>query len=161
MSIGRFYAGIFALLRSPSGRYFLAKRSQTKDFGAGGWECVTGRVDQGEGFGQAVRREILEETGLHDIQIDFMIDTVHFYRGEPRAENELLGVSFCCSTDQPDAVQLSAEHSEGHWLTPEEIEALLPESHWITDLVRRAETIRSLASDELLAFYQSANAAAS
>jgi 8-oxo-dGTP pyrophosphatase MutT (NUDIX family) len=160
MSIGRFYAGICALLRSPSGKYLLAKRSPEKDFGAGGWECITGRVDQGEGFEQAVRREILEETGLQEIQIDFMIDTVHFYRGEPRAENELIGVSFCCSTDQPDAVQLSAEHAEGHWLTPDEIEALVPAGHWIVDLVRRAETIQRLASDELLAFYRSTGAAA-
>ena len=161
MSIGRFYAGICALLRAPSGKYLLAKRSPDKDFGAGGWECITGRVDQGEGFQQAVRREILEETGLQEIRIDFIIDTIHFYRGEPRAENELLGVSFCCSTDRPDAVQLSAEHTEGHWFTPDEIEALLPEGYWIVDLVRRAETIRGLASDELLAFYESTNAAAS
>jgi len=160
MSIGRFYAGICALLRAPSGTYLLAKRSPDKDFGAGGWECITGRVDQGEGFQQAVRREILEETGLQEIQIEFMVDTMHFYRGDPRAENELIGVSFCCSTDRPDAVQLSAEHTEGHWFTPDEIEALLPEGHWIIDLVQRAETIRSLASDELLAFYRSANAAA-
>lgn len=160
MSIGRFYAGICALLRSSSGKYLLAQRSPEKDFGAGGWECVTGRVDQGEGFEQAVRREILEETGLQDVQIDFIIDTLHFYRGEPRAETELIGVSFCCSTDRPHTVQLSAEHTEGHWLTPDEIEALVPKGHWIVDLVRRAENIRRLASDELLAFYRSTGAAA-
>lgn len=161
MSIGRFYAGICALLRSPSGKYLLAKRTSDKDFGAGGWECITGRVDQGEGFLEAVRREILEETGLQDIQIDFMIDTMHFYRGEPCAENELLGVSFCCTTDRPDAIQLSAEHTEGRWLTPDEIEALLPAGYWIVDLIRRAETIRELASDELLAFYRSTDTATS
>jgi 8-oxo-dGTP pyrophosphatase MutT (NUDIX family) len=158
MSIGRFYAGICALLRSPSGKYLLVKRSADKDFGAGGWECVTGRVDQGEGFREAVRREIYEETGLRDIQIDFMVDTVHFYRGEPSPKNELIGVSFCCSTDRPDAVQLSAEHSEGHWLTPDEVEALLPKDTWIVDLIRRAEILRELASEELLAFYRRLNA---
>jgi 8-oxo-dGTP diphosphatase len=154
MSIGRFYAGVCALLRSPSGKYLLLKRSPEKDFGAGGWECVTGRVDQGEGFPEAVRREISEETGLQEIQIDFMVDTMHFYRGAPGAENELVGVSFCCSTDRPDAVQLSAEHAEGHWMTPEEIEAHLPKGHWAIEIVRRAETIRQLAPQELLAFYR-------
>jgi 8-oxo-dGTP pyrophosphatase MutT (NUDIX family) len=154
MGIGRFYAGVCALLRSPSGKYLLLKRSPDKDFGAGGWECITGRVDQGEGFTQAVRREIAEETGLQEVQIDFVVDTMHFYRGEPHPENELIGVSFCCSTEHPQAVQLSAEHSEGHWLSPDEIAARLPKGHWLVDLIRSAELIRQRMPDELLALYQ-------
>jgi 8-oxo-dGTP diphosphatase len=160
MSIGRFYAVVFMLLRSPIGQYLVLKRSPEKDFGAGGWECNSGRVDQGEGFPQAVHREIAEETGLQDIQIDFMIGPVHFYRGERRPENEVVGVSFCCTTDRPDAIQLSAEHSESHWLTPDEMEAFLPPGHWLVGLVRAAETIRQLAPKELLAFYQSILASA-
>ena len=154
MSIGRFYAGICALVRSTSGKYLLLKRSPDKDVGAGDWECITGRVDQGEGFTDALRREIAEETGLQDIQIDFMIDTMHFYRGESRVENEMLAVSFCCTTDRPDAVQLSWEHTEGQWWTVDELGDHLPEGHYVIELAQRAETIRRLAPDELLAFYR-------
>jgi 8-oxo-dGTP diphosphatase len=132
----------------------MLKRSPDKDFGAGGWECITGRVDQGEGFPEAVRREVREETGLQEVQVDYMLGTMHFYRGEPRPENELVGVEFCCSTDQPEAVQISTEHSEGRWMTPAEIEELLPEESWIVRLVARAEAIRRLLPGELLALYR-------
>jgi 8-oxo-dGTP pyrophosphatase MutT (NUDIX family) len=154
MSIGRFYAGICALLRSPSGHYLLLKRSLDKDFAAGAWEPITGRVDQGEGFPEAVHREIAEETGLHDVQIDLMVDTMHFYRGEPCAETELIGVAFCCSTDHPDAVTLSAEHSEGRWLTAQEVKDLLPEGHWLVALVQRAEALLRLTPSDLLDYYR-------
>jgi 8-oxo-dGTP pyrophosphatase MutT (NUDIX family) len=70
MSIGRFYAGIGALVWCPSvQKYLVLRRSADKDFGGGAWECVTGRVDQGEGFTEAVLREIYEELGVGMIQV--------------------------------------------------------------------------------------------
>lgn len=64
MSIGRFYAMVGALLRRPSdGKYLVLKRSEDKDFAMGSWECVTGRVDQGEGFSEAVLGGVFEELG--------------------------------------------------------------------------------------------------
>ncbi|NJN55210.1 MAG: hypothetical protein HC804_10900, partial [Anaerolineae bacterium] len=49
MSIGRFLGGIAALIWNPTNEsYLLLCRADSKDFGAGSWECVTGRVDQGE-----------------------------------------------------------------------------------------------------------------
>ena len=64
MSIGHFYAGIAALIWSPeTNQYLLLRRSELKDFAPGAWECVTGRVDQGEGFEDALRREGKRRTG--------------------------------------------------------------------------------------------------
>ena len=88
MSIGRFFAVVGALLWHPpdvscNGRYLVLKRSADKDFGSGAWECVTGRVDQGEGFTDAVHREVYEELGI-EVQIDFIVGTAHFFRGEAR-----------------------------------------------------------------------------
>ena len=34
--------------RRSDGKYLLLQRSAQKDFAAGQWECVTGRVEQGE-----------------------------------------------------------------------------------------------------------------
>ena len=94
MSIGRFHAGIAALIWSPkTEQYLLLRRSEDKDYARGAWECVTGRVDQGEGFPQAVRREVREELGV-EVQIDFIVGTMRLYRGEAQPENELLGVQF-------------------------------------------------------------------
>jgi 8-oxo-dGTP pyrophosphatase MutT (NUDIX family) len=154
VSIGRFYAGVAALLRHPlNNTYLVLKRSEEKDFAAGAWECVTGRVDQGEGFSEAVHREAYEELGTK-VRIDFIIGTTHFFRGDPKPENELLGVLFCCSIDNPEAIELSPEHSEYRWITAEEAETLFPGESWIKQVIRRAEAIRMRSPGELLDFYR-------
>jgi 8-oxo-dGTP diphosphatase len=154
MSIGRFYAAVGALLWDPAdGKYLVLKRAADKDFGAGVWECVTGRVDQGEGFTEALHREVREELGV-EVQIDFMIDTMHFYRGEASPENELVGVVYRCSLEDPEAIQTSWEHSEHRWVTADEAETIFPEGYWLVDLIRHAERIRALLSPELLAVYR-------
>jgi 8-oxo-dGTP pyrophosphatase MutT (NUDIX family) len=143
MPIGRFYAGVAALIRRPTdGRYLLLQRSAGKDFTAGAWESVTSRVDQGEGFPQAVRREAREELGV-DVRIDFIVGTMHFYRGAAQPENELVGVQFGCSLEVAEPIRLSAEHTEYRWVTAAEAEALLPEGHWLRRAIRRAEALRA------------------
>jgi 8-oxo-dGTP diphosphatase len=152
--IGRFLAGIGAIVRNPvDGRYLLLRRTAEKDFAGGAWECVTGRVDQGEGFTDAVLREIQEELGVR-ARIDFIVGTIHFYRGDPRPENELVGVQFCCSIDEPEAIRISGEHSEHHWMAPGEARELLAEGHWLARVIERAEAIRSMSSPVLLEYYR-------
>jgi 8-oxo-dGTP diphosphatase len=154
MSIGRFYAAVAALLWHPAdGKYLVLKRTAQKDFAAGAWESVTGRVDQGEGFTEAVHREVLEELGV-EVQIDFVIGTMHFYRGEPKPENELVGVLYRCSLEDPEAIQTSWEHTEHRWITAEEAKGLFPKGYWLGDLIQRAERIRALLPPELLAVYR-------
>ncbi len=154
MSIGRFYAAIAALLWNPAdGKYLVLRRTEDKDFAGGAWECITGRVDQGEGFTEAVHREVREELGV-EVQIDFIVGTMHFYRGEATPENELVGVEYCCSVEDPEAIQTSWEHTEHRWITPEEAEGLFAQGHWLRDLIRRAERIRALLPPDLLEAYR-------
>jgi 8-oxo-dGTP diphosphatase len=154
MAIGRFLAGIAALIWSPQmGKYLLLRRAAHRDAGAGHWECVTGRLDQGEGFATAVTREVHEELGIANIQIDFIISTTHFYRGAPKPENELVGVIYACSIADPSAVQVSDEHDAHHWLTVAEIDEFLQEGHWLRTAVHRAETIRAHLPPTLQTFF--------
>lgn len=154
MSIGRFYAMIGALIRdTQSGKYLVLHRSAEKDIGAGEWECVTGRVDQGEGFPEALQREVREELGVQ-VQPDFILRPTHFYRGDPLPENEMVGVMYCCSLNNPDDIQISWEHAEARWVTLEEAAELFPANHWLTELIQRAEIMRSLMPEELLAYYR-------
>ena len=134
----------------------MLRRSADKDFGGGAWECVTGRVDQGEGFTEAVCREIGEELGAQvgaQAQIDFIVGTMHFYRGEAQPENEMVGVQFCCSIENPEAIQTSWEHAEYRWVTAEEAQALLPEGYWLLKVIQRAEAMRALMPPALLEYY--------
>ncbi|MBI5034406.1 MAG: NUDIX domain-containing protein [Chloroflexi bacterium] len=154
MSGGIFHAGIGALVqRRSDGKYLLLKRSAEKDMGGGEWECVTGRVEQGESFSLAVSREVREELGVA-AQIEFLIGTMHLFRGKCVPENEMLGVQYCCTIADSRPIKPSAEHSEYRWVTLEQAEALLPQGHWLAIVIRRAETINQLASRVLLNFYR-------
>jgi 8-oxo-dGTP diphosphatase len=147
MSIGRFYAGIAALVWSAeTSRYLLLRRSGHKDYAPGIWECITGRVDQGEGFEDALRREVREELGV-EVQVEAILGTTHFYRGEPVPENELVGVVYFCSLHDPAAIHISPEHSEFRWLPVDEALALLtardPSTQWARRVIERAELLRA------------------
>jgi len=146
MSIGRFYGGIGALVRRPQdGRYLLLRRSAEKDFGAGAWECVTGRVDQGEGFIDALQREVREELGV-EFTPELFLGTTHFYRGPADPANELIGVVFCGTVSNPAGLRLSAEHSEQRWVNLAEAQALLEaqdaSTRWLLRVLQRAEALR-------------------
>jgi 8-oxo-dGTP pyrophosphatase MutT (NUDIX family) len=145
---------IGALIRNPAdGTYLVLKRSVEKDVGAGAWECVTGRVDQGEGFTDAVRREVREELDA-EAYIEFIVGTAHFYRGEARPENEMVGVVYCCTVDDPGSIRTSWEHAQRRWVTAAEATKLFPEPHWLGRLIRRAEELRALMPPDLLAYYR-------
>ena len=158
MSVGQFRGGVAGLVWCPaSQRYLLLKRSSAKDFAPGVWECVTGRVDQGEGFEDALRREVREELGV-EVRIDFLLGTTHFYRGEEKPENELIGVVCLCSLAGPADVCIGAEHSEYRGVTAQEAVDLLvdadPSTRWIRRVIERAEAVRQLSPPALLGYYR-------
>ena len=134
--------------RRSDGKYLLLKRSPTKDFAPGEWETGSGRLEQGEGFIQALRRESLEELGL-EVRLECILGVTHFYRGAPDPANEMVGVSFGCSVADESGLSLSEEHSEHAWLTAEEAIAFLPANHWLGQLVARADALRMLMPEEL------------
>ncbi len=141
---GRFLAGVGAVIQREDGRFLLLQRSTEKDFAAGVWECVTGRLEQGEGYEDALVREVFEETGL-TVRIDRILDTTHFYRGEPTRENELVGVLFLCTTRNPKAFGPSEEHVEHRWVTTDEAMALLggedPSTRWMRGVVGQLQKL--------------------
>lgn len=158
MTLGRFLSGIAAVIWSPkTERYLLLHRSENKDYAAGVWECLTGRVDQGEGYEAALKREVLEELSV-SVQAAYILGTTHFYRGAAFAENELLGVVFLCMLDETTPISLSPEHSEFRWLTARQAMDFLsapdPGTLWARRVIERAEIIRPMLSTGLVAYQQ-------
>jgi 8-oxo-dGTP diphosphatase len=139
--------------RQSDGRDLLLKRSAQKDFAAGQWECVTGRVEQGESFSEAVRREASEELG-QAVQVEFIVGTTHFYRGVVGLEQEMVGVHYGCSVGEAQEVRLSPEHSAYQWVTAQETEGLFPIGHWLRGLIARAEVMRGLLPEALRQFHR-------
>jgi 8-oxo-dGTP diphosphatase len=151
--IGHFLGGVGAVIwDEQTGRYLLLRRSAQKDFLSNDWECVAGRVDQGESYTQALRREVQEEIGAQ-VQIEFIIGLTHFYRGAAVPENELLGVLFGCTLPGDQSIAFGEEHSEMHWLSLEEIDNLLPQEHWLRAVLERAELLRRNLPPQLRAAY--------
>jgi 8-oxo-dGTP diphosphatase len=154
MAVGRFLAMVGALVwRQTDGKYLLLQRSAAKDVGAGQWECVTGRLEQGESFLQAVRREAFEELGMA-VHVECVLGTTHVYRGDALPENGMVGVHYGCSIPGTTRLQLSDEHCAHQWVTAEEGQALFPVGHWLRELIARAEVVRGLMPQELLRFYR-------
>lgn len=159
VNIGRFYGGVAALIRSSrTNKYLVLKRAESKDFAPGVWECVTGRVDQGEGFEDALRREVFEEVGISAMAIEFIIGTTHFYRGTDDPENELLGVIYSCVVDESVPIHISHEHSEYRWLTVADMDVMFdaadPDIAWIRHVIERTDIVRSYLPDALLDYYK-------
>ena len=149
MSAGRFIAMVGMLVwHRTEGRYLLLRRSPIRDYAPGQWETGSGRLEQGEGFIEALRRESREELGL-DVRIECLLGTTHFYRDKSIPDKEMVGVSFGCSVDDASDLKLSDEHSEHRWVTADEAAAFLPPGHWLSRLIVRAEAFRRLMPVEL------------
>ena len=101
--------------RHTDGKYLLLQRAAAQDFAAGQWECVTGRLEPGESFEQAVRRETFAELGPH-VHIECVLGTTHFYRGDALPEHAMVRVHYGCSIPDATGIQLSDEHGAAHLL---------------------------------------------
>ena len=146
-SPGHFLAGIAALLRNRVGEYLLMKRAADRDFNSEVWECVTGRVNQGEGFEEALHREVMEETGLR-VRVDILIGLSHFYRGERDPENELQGVIFGCSIVGDETAHRSPEHTGHQWVSAQRALEFLTATDsgtlWLRQTIERSEVLYSM-----------------
>jgi 8-oxo-dGTP diphosphatase len=156
MTIGHFYAGIATVIWSPVNRqYLLLHRSAQSAVRPSVWECVTGRVDQGESFDDALHREVHEELGV-PVQVEYILGTAHYYRGAHLPENELMGVVYFCTLDHATPIRLSEEHVEYRWLPFKQAIDLLSapdlSTQWTRRVIQHAETIRPLLPQELLQF---------
>ncbi len=59
-----YHLTVLGVVRHTDGRYLITKRKMTKSWAPGWWEVSGGGVMAGEESADAVRREVLEETGL-------------------------------------------------------------------------------------------------
>lgn len=124
--VGRFMFGVGALIESTStGRILLLKRrAKHSGFNPDEWEFVYGRVQQFENVLDAVRREVEEEIGVVDLEIVRQLRLWHFFRGEPSAATEILGMTFWCRVPS-EVVLLSSEHTAHQWVQPADAAPLI------------------------------------
>ena len=114
----------------------VVRRSMAERFLPGAWGLPCGKVDAGENPGDAVLRELREETGLDGTAIKFAGDSVPFqsnFRGSTvwnRQRNYL--VQLCGAAlraQQPPVVDLPDETQEARWVPADEIETAGLDEH--------------------------------
>ncbi|MHA2073932.1 MAG: NUDIX domain-containing protein [Candidatus Hodarchaeales archaeon] len=136
---GRFYIGVGAIIEHiPTSKILLLRRSSDVEFAADIWDDVGGRMRDFETPEEALRREIFEETGLQKIIIIKPVDVSHYYRGEKKAENQMIVITYWCKTTKFD-INLSFEHVEHKWVFPEEALTLVTDTNLINNIRRFIE----------------------
>ena len=61
---GGYHLSVLGVIQRPDGKYLITKRAADKAWAPGWWEVSGGAAIAGETSEEAVKREILEETGL-------------------------------------------------------------------------------------------------
>lgn len=61
---GEYHLSVLGVIQRPDGKYLITKRADDKAWAPGWWEVSGGAAIAGETSEEAVKREILEETGL-------------------------------------------------------------------------------------------------
>lgn len=61
---GEYHLSVLGVIQRPDGKYLITKRAADKAWASGWWEVSGGAAIAGETSEEAVKREILEETGL-------------------------------------------------------------------------------------------------
>lgn len=113
---GLFNVAVEAVIEK-EGKIFIAKRADNREHHPGIWECLTGRVEDGESLEEAVKREVKEETTL-EVEVIGPINTFHFFRENNSQEHQ--GVSFWCKYVSGEVKIDPSEHSRYKWATPDE-----------------------------------------
>ena len=115
-----YVAAVCALVRK-DGRILSMRRALTKDAAPGIWEALSGRIEPGETPLEAVRREILEESGL---TVDIHPRPLAAHTSE-RIGVPMLIVYYLADWTRGE-VRLSDEHDAFEWLDADEFAARTP-----------------------------------
>ena len=98
--------------------YFIAKRLPTGDMG-NRWEFPGGKVEDGESYEQAIKREFMEEFALNVTIGEHLADASFTHHG---VERQLHAYEVFFPVDNINWVL--SEHSEVQWVPLDEIETL-------------------------------------
>lgn len=118
--VGKFMVAVGAVIEhEKTGKILIIQRDFNQDWQSGEWEICYGRIDQFEDTTKGLRRELKEELGLAELQIGDVLSVWHIFRGPEKAENELIGITYHCTTTNEE-IKLSHEHVAYRWIEPNE-----------------------------------------
>jgi isopentenyl-diphosphate delta-isomerase len=120
---GLLHRATHVMVHNAQGRLFLQKRSMSKDTFPGCWDSsCSGHLDAGEDYATAARRELGEEIGWHDMSLP--LRPLVRLAASPETGQEFIQIYVMGPTAGPFELH-PGEISEGRWVAPEELDALI------------------------------------
>jgi len=100
------------------GKILIMKRSQRVGTYKGKWGAVAGYVEENETPEQTARKEILEETGIKDVELVKQAESYEFY--DKNFDVVWVIHPFRFRTKEK-VVKIDWEHEEAKWIDPEDL----------------------------------------
>jgi isopentenyl-diphosphate delta-isomerase type 1 len=120
------HRAVHVLVHDPSGRFFLQKRSLSKDTFPGCWDSsCSGHVDAGEDYPIAARRELGEELGWHDASLP--LRPLLKLHASPETGHEFIQIFLLGPISGPFDLH-PEEITDGRWIVPDELDRLIREN---------------------------------
>lgn len=121
---GEYHLTVLGVVATPDGRFLITKRVMTKSWAPGWWEVSGGAAQAGEESLDAVRREVLEETGLDVTNAEGGYQFTYKRENPGEGDNYFVDIyRFVLDFEESD-VKPQEEETDGFMLaTKEEIEA--------------------------------------
>ena len=113
-SAGIFRVAVSAIILNEKDEILITQRSFKRDHHPGEWETVSGRLNQGEDFIDALHREIKEELNIV-VKPIAPISTFHFYRGGDKIEH--VGVNYLCRYESGNVTVDGIEEVDYKWVS--------------------------------------------
>ena len=108
MQPGDYHLTVLGVICRPDGKFLITRRAMDKHWAPGWWEVSGGGVMAGETSEQAVRREVLEETGIDVSGAEG--GYLFSYRRESKGDNYFVDIyRFMLDFDEKDVTPQLAE----------------------------------------------------
>lgn len=117
MSKGKIQVALKALLVNAEGQVLLLRRCHSDTLAPDEWDTPGGKMHFGETPEEALRREVLEETGITIARVRRVLNVWTLLKSESK---QLVGITYVCDHDGGE-VRLSAEHDDYSWVDVAEI----------------------------------------
>lgn len=110
-------------------QYLIIRESTqyTEGTNAGKWDVPGGRINPGEHWQQALKREVLEEVGL-EIEIQHPVHTDEWFPVIKGEQSQVIATYYKCKATT-NTVALGSDHDAYKWITKKELtecELVLP-----------------------------------